>query len=100
MSGLGLLTGRFFSITGTLARTFQLNPLSAFYTPAELLTLFAALLALLSLPGIYLRQANRAGVIGLIGFVLLYAAIVILGASSGLVSAVFIPFLPQHAPTL
>ncbi len=100
LSGLGLLIGSVFSITGTLVRTFQLNPLSVFYTPAELLTLFAALLALLSLPGIYLRQANRAGVIGLIGFVLLYAATVILGASSSLVSAILVPFLAQHAPTL
>lgn len=100
LSGLGLLIGSVFSITGTLVRTFQLNPLSAFYTPAELLTFFAALLALLSFPGIYLRQANWAGVLGLIGFVLMYAVIMVLGAASSLVDAIQTPFLAQHAPGL
>ncbi len=44
------------------------------YGPAHLVLFLAWLLAVLGLPGFYARQAQRAGVLGLIGFVLTITA--------------------------
>lgn len=48
---------------------------------------------LVGAPGMYLRQANRAGMLGLIGFILFAAAGLILGIGLDVVNAFITPFL-------
>src|SRR5919199_3244011 len=71
LSGLALLIALPLQILG-----FVLHPpsehvidvLKPTYGPADLILFFSWMFALLGLPGLYARQADRAGVFGLIGF--------------------------------
>jgi hypothetical protein len=73
LSGLALLIALPFMIVG-----FILHPpseevsdvLKVTYGPAHLIEFIAWIFALLGLPGLYARQAHRAGILGLVGFVL------------------------------
>lgn len=73
LSGLALLIALPFIIVG-----FILHPpseevsdvLKATYGPAHLIEFIAWIFVLLGLPGLYARQAHRAGILGLVGFVL------------------------------
>lgn len=73
LSGLALVLALPFQIIG-----FALHPpseavpdvLKATYGPAHLVLLVSWVLILLGLPGLYARQAERAGKLGLIGFIL------------------------------
>jgi len=65
-----------------------------------LMTLIGSLLFVIGLPGMYLRQAGRAGVLGLIGFILLFFAILLQGTAFSSVQVVILPFLAQKAPQL
>lgn len=65
-----------------------------------LLTLIGSLLFLLGLPGIYLRQAGRAGVLGLVGFVLLFFDILLQGTIFSALQATVLPLLARKAPQL
>lgn len=65
-----------------------------------LMTLLGSLLFVISLPGMYLRQAGRAGIIGLIGFTLLFFDFLLQGAVFSSVQVVILPFLAQKAPQL
>lgn len=72
LSGLALLIALPLQVVG-----FVLHPpseqvvdvLKSTYTPAHLILFTSWMFALLGLTGFYARQANRAGVLGLIGFV-------------------------------
>src|SRR5450631_911319 len=46
-----------------------------------LVTLIGSLLFVSGLPGLYLRQASRAGVLGFVGFILLFFAILLEGVA-------------------
>lgn len=77
LSGLALLLALPLQIVGSLLHppTEELvDVLRSTYAPAHLILFLAWLLAVLGLPGFYARQAQRAGVLGLIGFVLTIAA--------------------------
>src|SRR3989442_8697876 len=63
-----------------------------------LITLIGSLLFVIGLPGMYLHQAGRAGVLGLVGFILLFLAILLEGAAFSSVQVVVLPFLAQKAP--
>ena len=54
----------------------------------------------LGLPGMYIRQAERAGFLGLIGFLLTLLYILILGVAGDTINAFVIPFLASAAPAL
>ena len=74
--------------------------LSAPWLLVTLLVLVGSLLFVIGLPSMYLRQAGRAGVLGLIGFILLFLAILLQGAAFSSVQIVILPFLAQKAPQL
>jgi hypothetical protein len=63
------------------------NPL---WVPLNLLSLIGSMLVLVGLPGMYTRQAARAGWLGLVGFVLTFFAGLIMGVAGPAILA-FIP---------
>jgi uncharacterized Tic20 family protein len=73
LSGLALLIALPISIVGWVlhpAGESLRDLLSPFQTPAHVIQLVAFVFVLLGVPGLYARQAHRAGVLGLIGFIL------------------------------
>jgi hypothetical protein len=65
----------------------------------SLVSLIGSLLFVIGLPGMYLRQAGRAGVLGLVGFILVFFGELLFGAFSTLQVIVF-PLLAQVTPKL
>ncbi|SRR6266567_947425 len=65
-----------------------------------LMDLIGSLLLVIGLPGMYLRQAGRAGVLGLIGFMLFFFGILLQGVTFSTAQVVILPFLAQKAPQL
>jgi len=71
LSGLALLVALPIQLAGSLLHPQGerlVDLLSPFQTPSHLLMFGAWFLVLLGLPGLYVYQANRAGILGLIGF--------------------------------
>jgi hypothetical protein len=64
-----------------------------------LVSLIGSLLFVIGLPGMYLRQAGRAGILGLVGFILVFFDFLLQGAFSTLQVTV-LPLLAQVAPKL
>ena len=107
-SGIVLLVGSLLGVIGTILDNvlyFGANP-----TPQQTLSLpFAldsalflawALALALGLPGLYLRQAARAGVLGFIGFVLVLFGMLLAGVGFATVQLTIYPYLAQSAPKL
>ncbi len=107
-SGIVLLVGSLIGVIGTILDNvlyFGANP-----TPQQTLSLpFAldsslflawALLLALGLPGLYLRQAARTGVLGFIGFVLVLFGMLLAGVGYAIVQLTIFPYLAQAAPKL
>lgn len=65
----------------------------------SLVSLIGSLLFVIGLPGMYLRQAGRAGVLGLVGFILVFFGELLFGAFSTL-QVIVLPLLAQVAPKL
>jgi hypothetical protein len=73
LSGLALLVALALQVVGSILHPPTedvVDVLKPTYAPAHLTMFLAWLLAVLGLPGLYARQAQRAGVLGLVGFVL------------------------------
>lgn len=64
-----------------------------------LVSLIGSLLFIIGLPGMYLRQAGRASVLGLVGFILVFFDFLLQGAFATL-QATTLPLLAQVAPKL
>jgi hypothetical protein len=62
--------------------------------------LIGSLLFVIGLPGMYLRQAGRAGALGFVGFLLVFFAVLLGEAAFSLLQIIVLPFLAQHAPQL
>jgi hypothetical protein len=77
LSGLLLIVGA--ALVGAAIVLATLRPVTniAFSPQVSYLFLLGALLLLVSLPGMYARQANQAGWLGLVGYVLLQAGTVL-----------------------
>jgi hypothetical protein len=56
-------------------------------------------LSTLGVPGLYLRQAARAGSLGFVGFGLLSLGLLVAGVSLGAITTFMLPILGQWAPT-
>jgi len=106
LSGATLIVGSLLLSIGTvLTSTLYGNA-----TPQQILSLpwlllglmifIGSLLFVIGLPGMYLRQAGRAGVLGLIGFILLFFALLLAGVVFIGVQVIVFPFLAQKAPQL
>ncbi|GAC1613777.1 MAG: hypothetical protein NVS4B7_05460 [Ktedonobacteraceae bacterium] len=62
--------------------------------------LIGSLLFLIGFPGMYLRQSERAGVLGFVGFILVFFAVLLGEAAFSLLQIIVLPYLAQHAPQL
>lgn len=74
--------------------------LSLSWLLVSLMIFIGSLLFVIGLPGMYLRQAGRAGVLGLVGFILLFFAMLLAGAVFIGVQVIVFPTLAQKAPQL
>lgn len=108
LSGISLLIGSVLGVIGSLLDTmlyFGTNPtpqqtLSIPFAIDSSLFLAWALLLSLGLPGLYLRQAARAGVLGFVGFVLLFLGMMLAGLGFAIVQLTIFPYLAESAPKL
>src|SRR5690349_9581985 len=109
LSGLALLLGSLLVVLFTIMQfvvfpggTPDRSPdrySSPLWQPVFLLMALGLLLIVAGLPGLYARQAKRAGWLGLVGFALTGFAVLLFGAVSALYALV-IPLLDTHAQLL
>lgn len=106
LSGLSLVLGGLFSILylfihpGGSGLAYYEDPMTA---PAHLVGFVAVLLVLLGLPGLYARQAERAGILGLAGTVLIFFGLAVLDGTHNVVDSIVTPALatiPEAEPLL
>lgn len=107
LSGIALLAGAVLSAIGYFLSVFVtgydlqslISPLSLTFS---LVTILGSMLVLLGLPGMYVRQARQAGILGLLGFLLLSYVTLFQGIMIPFTSVTFIPLLAAHqmAPQL
>jgi len=100
LSGISLLIGSVLAIIGSVLGIFSGNPASTIAIAGSLIQFVGATLGILGLPGMYARQAQRAGILGLIGTTLMVCYILILGTFGSALSAVLLPFIATHAPAI
>lgn len=107
-SGFVLLAGSIIGLLGTILNTVlypshdptvQQVLSNSFAIDASLFLVWSILLVM-GLPGLYLRQATRAGALGFAGFVLLSLALLLGGVAFGVVQVTIYPYLAQFAPKL
>lgn len=108
LSGGTLIAGSLLILLGSIVGAILFPGHSS--TPAQvlgsswplvmLMTLIGSLLFVIGLPGMYLRQAERAGALGLIGFILIFFDLLLQGAVFSSVQIVVLPLLAQKAPQL
>jgi len=104
-SGIVLLVGSLLGVIGSILDTMLPNEtaqqvLSTPFTIDASLFLAWALLLAMGLPGLYLRQATRAGALGFAGFVLLSLGVLLGGVAFATVQVTIFPYLAQSAPKL
>jgi hypothetical protein len=100
LSAVSLILGGLLAAGGTFVTAFNDTPLSPTWTPSFLALLGGEMLLLLGLPGWYARQAKRAGVGGLLGFVLFFLASLLSGIGGSIIDLFIKPWLSQGAPSL
>jgi hypothetical protein len=100
ISGLGLLIGGLLALIGTLIQGVNDNPLGPAWVPATVLIVIGELLLITGLPGMYARQAEKAGVVGLVGFLFFFVSVLMQGGGGGVTNLFFLPWLLQNAPHL
>ena len=76
------------------------DPTSTITATAALHIVPWQMLLVVGLPGMYLRQAERVGLLGLVGFLFTLFYILILGVAGDTINALVIPFLASQAPAL
>jgi hypothetical protein len=105
LAGLALVVGAVLSIVGSLLNTLLFpgnDPTpyagNALFVPVNILGAVGAALLLLGLPVLYLSRPEGWGVLGLIGFVLIFATGLMFGIFFNLLGALLVPYLVQAAP--
>jgi hypothetical protein len=82
LSGIVLLLGGVFASIGALLEAPS-APGNSLWISGAWFSLGGSLLILLGWPGLYIRQADKAGRLGLLGFVLSFVALLVLGIGFG-----------------
>ncbi len=101
LSGMSLLIGSLLTALGATSVFFiGDDPTSTIAATAALLRVLGGMLIVVGLPGMYIRQAERVGLLGLFGFLLTLFYILILGVAGDSINAFVMPFLASHAPAL
>jgi hypothetical protein len=103
LSGSALFFGALLSALGYLLKpevghdlSWYSNPL---YLPSSLLTFTGAIFMLLGLPGTYAWQAEKAGKLGVAGFIVSYVGLMVLEVGTGLLYAFIPPLLASNPAT-
>jgi hypothetical protein len=101
LSGISLLLGGLFAALATVPVFFTgEDPSSPIAATAALLRIIGDMLIVVGLPGAYSKQAQRAGLLGLIGFLFTLVYILIQGVVGDTVEAFILPFLASAAPSV
>jgi hypothetical protein len=80
LSAISLLIGGGFAAIGAIAQAFLAEDyFSPLWIPVAALIFIGTLFVLIGLPALYLRQMKQVGVLGLIGFVLLFFGFAMFG---------------------
>ncbi len=95
----GILTAVGYSLPPYLSDTDPRALTSPWILISSLITLFGSLLVLLGLPGIYTRQAGRAGILGLLGFLSAWYIILLSGVLQSFISVTIVPELAANPAT-
>lgn len=110
LSGWSLLLGGAVTIILNIVNNYAFPSNNSGFDPSvvtaapfqivNLLLFVGGILTLLGAPGIYLRQARKAGVLGLIGFILLFITGILLGLVFEIIDVLVIPWIASVAPKL
>ncbi|GCE15382.1 hypothetical protein [Tengunoibacter tsumagoiensis] len=101
LSGISVLIGGLFAALAAVPVFFTgEDPASSLAATAALLRIIGDMLIVVGLPGVYSRQAQQAGLFGLIGFLFTFVYILIQGVVGDTVEAFILPFLASAAPSL
>jgi len=98
LSGLSLAIGGFLATTGWLSFAI-LDPLHNGYLkwwwwPNNLLVISGGLFMVLGLPGFYVTQARQSGIIGLVGFLALFAGLILSYITVQTIETITMPNVP------
>jgi hypothetical protein len=102
LSGLALVIGTLLGLAGELLhpRTHDLvDQLSWNWVPAHTLFFSAMIFMLLGVTGVYLRQAQRAGIVGFVGFAMMFVGMSVVGAGFMMLEAFVLPVLLENEAT-
>ncbi|GAC1349522.1 MAG: hypothetical protein NVSMB27_23440 [Ktedonobacteraceae bacterium] len=92
LTGMALLLGSLVTACGVLLKLGSgLNNLNPLWVPGFLLVLIGSALQILGLPGMFVQQISKAGIVGVVGFVIFTFALLILGVSSAAINALIVP---------
>jgi len=104
LSGIALIIGSVLTIIYQVSQVFISGPFpEALASPVavigSLIGFIGAVFVLLGLPGVYTRQAQQAGILGLLGFLLVWYVILFHGVMIPFTSVTFVPALVAHPAT-
>lgn len=100
LSGISLLIGSLLTISGFIPDLIvEHSSGSTIAAATALLRLIGLMLVVLGLPGMYARLAERAGMLGLLGFIVTLFSL-LMGIAYQPIFAFVNPFLATHAPAL
>lgn len=101
LSGISLFIGSLLAALAVIPVFFiGDDSTSTIAAMAALLRVLGGMLIVAGLPGMYSRQAQRAGLLGLIGFLSTLFYILILGVAGDTINAFVVPFIASAAPAL
>lgn len=98
LSAISLLIGGGFAVIGAIVQSFLVEDyFSPLWIPVALLIFIGTLLIQIALPALYLRQMKQVGVLGLIGFVLLFFGFAMFGIGFRFFDIVILPWFGKNA---
>ncbi len=102
-SGLSLIVGGIMGILGLVIHPLNENAptiTSSLWVPAHYMAFVSSILFIFGLIGLYARQAEETGRLGLIGFALTLIGVVTLGMELLWIEVIIYPFLVANEPAL
>lgn len=100
LSGFSLIIGSVLGVFGAILGMLGSDPASTMTVAGAWVGFIGGTLGMLGLPGMYASQAQRAGILGLIGTTLMLIYVLILGTFGNALNAIILPFIVTHAPAL
>ncbi len=98
LSGFGLLLGGIIAAIGNVLANIASSPTSTASTTGYTLSIAGGIFVAICFVSVYLREAGRVGIVGLLGFLLLMLSRLLLAISYGMINLVIAPLLTKIAP--